>query len=77
MDTQPNLLPASLGAVLRQLLTFAGGILVSRGLVSADQAPELVGAVLTVAGIAWSLVQKRRASKALAAAIAAPAGLAR
>ena len=76
MNTQPDLLPASTAALIRQGLTFIGGILVARGVVDESAVPELVGAALSVISFSWSVLQKRKALKALKAAIAAPAGLA-
>jgi hypothetical protein len=76
-DTQPDLMTASTAALARQLFTFLGGLLIARGVISEAQAPELIGAAMTVLSLAWSLIQKRNAHVALQDAIAAPAGLAK
>lgn len=46
--------------VLRHLLTFGGGYLVSSGSLSSGEADAVVGAVVTLAGFAWSIYEKRR-----------------
>lgn len=45
--------------VARHILTAVGGIFVSRGVIDADTANTLVGAAITVGGIAWSIVDKK------------------
>lgn len=77
MDNQPSALPSYATSLLRSLLGFLGGFLVSNGLVTAEQVPELVGAGMVAASVAWGLIQKHNAHKALKAAIDAPAGQAR
>lgn len=39
--------------LVRILMQFAGGLLVSRGLITEDMATQLVGAVVSLGGIAW------------------------
>ena len=48
--------------ILRHLLTAAGGYLIARGLIDDAMAAEVTGAVLTLAGVAWSLILKRPAA---------------
>jgi hypothetical protein len=48
--------------ILRHLLTTSGGALVTKGLASADEAEQLVGAVLTLIGVAWSIMEKIKKS---------------
>ena len=74
MDTNPSALPAQMQGQLRAGLAFVGGILVSKGLIAADQVPALVGFGTLAAGALWSWWSHRQANKALKAAIAAPAG---
>lgn len=45
---------------IRHALTFAGGFATSNGLVTADDLTAAVGAVVTLAGIIWSAVQKKK-----------------
>lgn len=51
---------ANLSSLIRHLLTAAGGFLVAKGLASADQVGELVGAVVSIAGIGWSIFNNRK-----------------
>lgn len=46
--------------VLRHLLTIAAGALASKGIIDAAAAETLIGAVLAVVGVAWSVYEKRR-----------------
>jgi len=45
--------------VLRHTLTFFGGILVAKGLVDAETAMELSGALITLVGGVWSVLAKK------------------
>jgi hypothetical protein len=74
MDTNPSALPSMVASLLRTLFGFLGGFLVSKGIVSTEQLPEIIGAAMVVVTIVWSWVEKHNANKALKAAIAAPAG---
>lgn len=49
----------SLGLV-RHLLTFAGGILVTKGLVDEGLSQEILGGLMTVIGGIWSIVSKKK-----------------
>jgi hypothetical protein len=60
--------------LLRHLLTFGGGALVTAGLSSDGQITEMVGAVITLIGGGWSIWEKSQAKKAAAQA-ATTAGL--
>lgn len=46
--------------VIRHALTFGGGYVVARGYVTADVVPELVGAIITIIGTIWSVVNKNK-----------------
>jgi hypothetical protein len=46
-------------AMLRHLLTFAGGALAARGIVDSATADVISGAVLTIVGAVWSVVEKK------------------
>jgi len=50
--------------IARHVLTTFGGILVSKGFIDESSMVALVGAVSTIAGIAWSLYAKRITAKA-------------
>lgn len=45
--------------VLRHFLTTVGGIFVAKGAIDADTANAVIGATVTVGGVAWSLIDKR------------------
>lgn len=44
--------------LVRHTLTFVGGILVAKGLVSEGVVTDVVGAVLTLVGSLWSVMAK-------------------
>lgn len=50
----------TLMAVLRHLLTFVGGVLVSLGWLDEQTMTQLAGALATAAGLLWSVVEKWR-----------------
>lgn len=49
----------NLASLIRHGLSAAGGFLVAKGLVSADQVNELAGALITVLGIVWSIKKNK------------------
>jgi len=51
----------NLSSLIRHGLTAAGGFLVAKGLASADQIGELVGAVVTLIGLVWSMKNNKKA----------------
>lgn len=40
--------------IVRHILTAGGGYLVGQGLIDESQAIEIVGALMTIAGLVWS-----------------------
>jgi len=50
----------SILGVLRHCLTFGGGLAVARGHIDEASMLELVGAIVTIAGVAWSIRQKKK-----------------
>lgn len=46
--------------VLRHVLTFAGGILVAKGLLEQGVLAEIIGGVMTVVGGIWSVIDKAK-----------------
>lgn len=48
--------------LVRHVLTIAGGALVTRGIVDDATSTELVGAVITIIGIIWSIASKKPAA---------------
>ena len=53
----------NLASLIRHFLTAAGGFLVAKGLASADQVAELAGAVVSIAGVGWSVYNNKKAAK--------------
>jgi len=45
-------------ALIRQVLTVAGTALVAKGYVEASQVEPLIGALLTIGSVAWSVADK-------------------
>ena len=54
---------SNLASLIRHFLTAAGGFLVAKGLASADQVAELAGAVVSIAGVGWSVYNNKKAAK--------------
>lgn len=47
--------------VIRHILTIAGGALASKGVVGSDDVELLIGSVVSIAGVIWSVWAKRTA----------------
>jgi hypothetical protein len=47
-------------ALLRHLLTFAGGFIASSGYATTDEINLAIGAVVTLVGTGWSIWAKRK-----------------
>lgn len=45
--------------LLRHVLTFAGGFFVTKGLVDTDMLGELIGGLLSIIGVIWSIADKK------------------
>jgi len=45
--------------LLRHTLTFVGGILIAKGLVDETMLAEVVGALITIIGGVWSVLNKK------------------
>ena len=45
--------------LLRHTLTFVGGILITKGLVDETMLAEVVGALITIIGGVWSVLNKK------------------
>ncbi|MDQ2080242.1 hypothetical protein RA307_08620 [Xanthobacteraceae bacterium Astr-EGSB] len=48
--------------VVRHILTFAGGIVVSKGLLDETTMTAVVGAVITIGGALWSILAPEKAA---------------
>ena len=60
--------------IVRHCLTYGGGLLTAQGLGSANDWDQVVGAVITILGIAWSVWDKRKRGLTKAGGEAAPIG---
>jgi hypothetical protein len=45
----------NLASLIRHILTAAGGFLVAKGIASTEQITEIVGALLSLASVGWSI----------------------
>jgi hypothetical protein len=48
--------------IIRHILTFGGGILVTKGLLDEGMVSEISGAVITLIGAVWSIIEKSKAA---------------
>lgn len=46
--------------IVRHVLTAGGGYVVGAGYISASSMPETVGAIMTIIGVVWSLISKKK-----------------
>lgn len=46
--------------IIRHALTFAGGTLITIGLVNEGMAAEIIGGVMTLVGALWSVIDKQK-----------------
>ncbi len=46
--------------ILRHTLTFVGGVLIARGIVTEGWVADVVGAVMTLVGSIWSVADKNK-----------------
>ena len=49
----------TLSGLIRHGLTFLGGLLVTKGYIDAEMVQEVVGAVMTLGGFVWSVLDKK------------------
>jgi hypothetical protein len=49
--------------IVRHILTFAGGVLVLKGVLDDSLLSELVGGVTTLTGTIWSIISKKNEVK--------------
>lgn len=50
----------NLTSLIRHGLTAAGGFLVAKGVASTDQVGEIVGALVTLVGVIWSMLKNKK-----------------
>lgn len=49
----------SILSVIRHVLTFGGGYFVTSGLAGASEIEAAVGAIVTITGVVWSILDKK------------------
>lgn len=49
------------GLIARHALTAVGGSLVAKGVISASMVEPTIGAIITIGGVIWSYLQKKKA----------------
>jgi hypothetical protein len=47
--------------IVRHTLTFAGGILITKGLIDESTSMDIIGGAMTLIGTIWSVVEKNKA----------------
>lgn len=47
--------------IVRHVLTFIGGILLTKGVIDESALSEVIGGVITLTGTIWSIVEKNKA----------------
>jgi hypothetical protein len=58
-EQEKTMLKPAILALVRQILTVAGTALVARGFVQASDVEPLIGAMLTIGSVVWSVADKR------------------
>lgn len=56
-----NLTKEQVLGIIRHTLTFAGGIVLSQGLVDQAMLDTIIGSSITLIGAIWSIISKRKA----------------
>lgn len=46
--------------IVRHTMTFVGGVLIAKGLIDEEIVTEITGAVLTLVGSIWSVIEKNK-----------------
>lgn len=62
----------TIGTLIRALLKFGGGILISKGVLDDATFAEISGALMTLFGVVWGIIAARQASAAKSATAPAP-----
>jgi len=47
--------------LIRHALTFAGGLLIAKGLITESVSVDIIGGVMTLVGSIWSILSKKTA----------------
>ena len=51
-----------LSGLIRHVLTFVGGIIVTKGLIDESLVQEVIGGIMTLVGAVWSIIAKKKAA---------------
>lgn len=54
-----NMMNDKIAGLLRHILTFVGGYLVTAGIIDEQMLTEVVGAIITLVGFVWSWTSKK------------------
>lgn len=55
--------PIVFGLLARHVLTAIGGILVAQGIIDQSAVEGVTGALATLGGVVWSVIQKKKSGK--------------
>ncbi len=59
-EVESIMLKPAILALIRQVLTVTGTALVAKGYIQASEVEPLIGAMLTIGSVIWSVADKRR-----------------
>ena len=60
MDTKNKAKDTVLNGIVRHILTAAGGALATKGMIGEGDIELVVGAIITLAGVVWSALAKKK-----------------
>jgi hypothetical protein len=46
--------------IVRHTLTFVGGVIVAKGFIQETASEELIGGIMTLIGVLWSIIDKNK-----------------
>jgi len=58
-EKSSTVLQATIFALVRQVLTIGGTVLVAKGYLEASEVEPIVGIILTLTSVVWSIIDKR------------------
>ena len=59
-ENMTNTQDTILNGLVRHILTAGGGYLVAKGMIDEGSVETLVGAIITIAGVVWSAIAKKK-----------------
>ena len=60
MNTKNGTKDRVLNGIVRHILNAAGGALVTKGMIGEGELELVVGAIITLAGVVWSAIAKKK-----------------